>query len=305
MSRLPPGARLLQGRSTLGVVLLYACFAAVWILLSDHLLELALGNPDLLLLASTLKGWLFVAITSGLLYWLMQRQQRDAEPSAPPRSRRRTLTFVALLALSVGTIVSLSIWHSLSEERGRAAAQLQTIAAAKAREIAGWHAERLRDAGWAQKSEGLREAWLQWQEGRRDAQALRLRQFLTTFFVNDAVYNRVEIIDVDGQRLFGSNLHATPTMAPDAAQAPPVLHQGVLQALTSNQPLRVGPWRNAQGQLQISFIAPLAAESHRPAAVVLHHEPSEYLHPTLRDWPVPQETAETLLFRADDDGGVF
>lgn len=147
MPRRIPGARLLQGRSTLGVVLMYACFAALWILLSDHLLELVLGNPDLLLLASTLKGWLFVAVTSALLYWLMQRQQRSADRPAPALSRRRTLTFVALLALSVGTIVSLSIWHSLSEERARAAAQLQTIAAAKAREIAGWHAERLRDAG--------------------------------------------------------------------------------------------------------------------------------------------------------------
>lgn len=305
MSSQPPGARLLQGRSTIGVVLLYACFAALWILLSDHLLELTLSNPDLLLLASTLKGWLFVAVTSGLLYWLMQRQQRAPEQPRPTLSRRRTLTIIALLALSVGTIVSLSIWHSLSEERARAAAQLQTIAASKAREIAGWHIERMRDASWAQKSQGLRDAWLQWQEGRRDAQALRLRQFLTTFFVNDTVYTQVEIIDVEGQRLFGSELRAPQGNAPAATSAPPVLHQGVLEALTGNRPLRVGPWRNAQGRLQISFIAPLAAESHRPAAVVLHHEPSEYLHPTLRDWPVPQQTAETLLFRADDDDGVF
>ena len=47
----------------LRIVLLYAGFASLWILLSDKALELLLNDPAKITLASTLKGWVFVAVT--------------------------------------------------------------------------------------------------------------------------------------------------------------------------------------------------------------------------------------------------
>ncbi len=111
-----------------------------------------------------------------------------------------------------------------------------------------------------------------------------------------------------GQRLLSSELTAPQAdRTGRVAAAHPTLHQGVLEALTSNLPQRVGPWRDDDGRLRLSFIAPLAAETHQPAVVVLHHTPPAHLHhtppahlhPTLRDWPVPQQTAEAFLFRPD------
>ena len=43
-----------------GVVLIYALFAAGWILFSDSLVALLLTDPEYVLIASTLKGWAFV-----------------------------------------------------------------------------------------------------------------------------------------------------------------------------------------------------------------------------------------------------
>ena len=63
------GARI----GILRIVLLYAGFASIWILLSDKAVEFLLADPAKITLASTLKGWVFVAVTSILLYGLIRR----------------------------------------------------------------------------------------------------------------------------------------------------------------------------------------------------------------------------------------
>lgn len=55
------------------VVLAYALFAALWILLSDRALGLLFRDPETLVRASMFKGWFFVAVTSLLLWGLMRR----------------------------------------------------------------------------------------------------------------------------------------------------------------------------------------------------------------------------------------
>jgi PAS domain S-box-containing protein len=55
------------------VVLAYAAFAGLWILLSDRVMGLLIADPGTLVWASMLKGWFFVAVTSLLLYGLVRR----------------------------------------------------------------------------------------------------------------------------------------------------------------------------------------------------------------------------------------
>ncbi|MBL8363456.1 MAG: PAS domain-containing protein [Rubrivivax sp.] len=63
----PPTARV----ST--VVLTYAVFAGLWILLSDRAMGVLFVDPALLVQASMVKGWFFVGVTSLLLYVLVRR----------------------------------------------------------------------------------------------------------------------------------------------------------------------------------------------------------------------------------------
>lgn len=55
------------------IVLIYAIFAVLWVLLSDKAVELLFDDRHSIMLASTLKGWLFVVVTSLLLYVLLER----------------------------------------------------------------------------------------------------------------------------------------------------------------------------------------------------------------------------------------
>src|SRR6185369_11711154 len=61
-------------------VAIYALFAASWILGSDKLLDLLVQDRATIVQVGLYKGWLFVAVTSGLLYWLMRRPTLAASP---------------------------------------------------------------------------------------------------------------------------------------------------------------------------------------------------------------------------------
>lgn len=59
--------------TALRIVLVYAVFASLWILLSDKAVALLISDPDTMTRISMVKGWLFVAVTALLLYGLIQR----------------------------------------------------------------------------------------------------------------------------------------------------------------------------------------------------------------------------------------
>lgn len=71
-----PARRRLLGQATFAVVLSYAVFAALWILLSDSAVEAMFEDADQIIRISMIKGWLFVAVTTLLLFILVKRQIR-------------------------------------------------------------------------------------------------------------------------------------------------------------------------------------------------------------------------------------
>ncbi len=62
-----------ERKGILEVVLLYALFSGAWILLSDKAVEAMFSDPAQIIRVSMIKGWLFVAVTTALLYGLVMR----------------------------------------------------------------------------------------------------------------------------------------------------------------------------------------------------------------------------------------
>jgi diguanylate cyclase (GGDEF)-like protein/PAS domain S-box-containing protein len=58
--------------TSLRITLLYTLVGGLWILFSDHILGLIVSDRGLLLFLFTAKGWLYIAVTSLLLYALIQ-----------------------------------------------------------------------------------------------------------------------------------------------------------------------------------------------------------------------------------------
>ena len=71
----PPPSATPPAPSTgvLTIVLLYAVLSGIWILFSDKAVQWLFDDPAAMTIASTLKGWLFVAVTTALLYFLIRR----------------------------------------------------------------------------------------------------------------------------------------------------------------------------------------------------------------------------------------
>lgn len=55
------------------IVAVYSLFGGLWIYLSDSVLGLLVRDPDIMVTIATFKGFLFIATTAGLLYYLVGR----------------------------------------------------------------------------------------------------------------------------------------------------------------------------------------------------------------------------------------
>lgn len=102
MSALPslskPRSNSGQWHTVVKVVLIYAAFASAWILLSDKAVLLMTADPEELVMISMIKGWLFVAVTSLLLFVLLKRYWQQY--AAVLSQRMDTLRLIETIANS-------------------------------------------------------------------------------------------------------------------------------------------------------------------------------------------------------------
>ncbi|WP_260293130.1 PAS domain-containing protein [Sedimenticola hydrogenitrophicus] len=276
------------------IVLVYAIFAALWILLSDKTLEWLFQDTANLTLASTLKGWVFVVVTSLLLYGLMRRLAASDE-SAPihlgGRSLFQFLLLAGLIVLLAGAGISLMVQH----EQEKALARLQVIADLKSRQISDWRVEREKEAALIQSNSFFTEQFQRWQERddqrARDALRARLEQMRGSHG-----FSAIELFDPQGRYLLGTGAVPERT-APDLLTA-------LEQVRRDRQIHQAGPYRHPDGTTHLDFVVPLVIAQPAPC-LVLHIDLAEWLYPVLQTWPIPSDTGDTVLFRRDGDQVQF
>jgi diguanylate cyclase (GGDEF)-like protein/PAS domain S-box-containing protein len=94
--------RRATARASLPAVIGYALFSTLWIAVTDAVVIRLFPDPKDFAAASTLKGWLFVAVTSALLYVLMRKwfvQIQQVSASAGQEVRDSNHRFVTLFRL--------------------------------------------------------------------------------------------------------------------------------------------------------------------------------------------------------------
>ncbi|MGB7595798.1 MAG: EAL domain-containing protein [Erysipelotrichaceae bacterium] len=63
--------KLTPYRSAVRISLIYLIFGVLWIIISDRLLAFLVSDPEIYIQLSTVKGWIYVAITTAFLYVLV------------------------------------------------------------------------------------------------------------------------------------------------------------------------------------------------------------------------------------------
>ncbi len=285
------------------VVLVYAVFASGWILFSDSLVNVWLSDPDAIAAASTLKGWVFVAVTSLLLWVLLRRQLPGGTPAPSARRgagvRALVLPFV-LFALGVGALGYGSAVFTLRERNTQEYRRLEAIADLKSGQLSQWLDERRAGARAVAGNSGLsalHEKWRREHDEEARAGVLAALDSMRSAYH----YGRVALVDGEGQQLLTTGESFVPG---------PILMDAVRRALKGGQVVETSFYRDVASRLSdpvhLDFVVPMATRPGVPPLVlVLQVDPARSLFGYLNTWPVPSRTAETLLFRRDGNDLLF
>ncbi len=293
----------MASRKAARVAGLYLVFASLWIFASDHLLTLALDDPEMLVRIGMAKGFAFVAVTTLLLYlvlrlWDDPRAENGDRPARKPRLGKLAGIFAGLVLLVPLIAFSIVRLHG-PHMRDEAFAGLRTIAALKAGQIENWLNERQNDAeimagdnGLAMHAKRLAESG---DGASREYAANRLRSLTKAW-------------DADSTMLLNGSGQVLISAAKPSATPSPSRQRLLAEALDSGRIQRSELYRDASGRIHLDYAVPLPGNggNARPAAVALLHAPVErFLFPLIQSWPTPSPSAETLLVRRDGDHVLF
>jgi PAS domain S-box-containing protein len=283
----------------LSVVFIYALFATAWIVLSDQLTRLFFDDPETIILVSLLKGWVFVIITSLMLYGLMRSWFKAPEEFAVKAKKSvLQLWIFVLVAVVICVLTFAAMLLSVKHHKQQMISQLQAVADMKSRQIGDWRNERQRYAEFVQTSFFFAKNYLLWQESGNQESGEELKIRLEQSARN-RMFDGVTLISPLGVRLWSSYSETT------------ALSQKVLEATlltVSDRKVReIGPYRDSTGITRLDFVVPINRVSNegKVPVVIQHFELEKWLFPALTHWPMISATVETLLIKKDEEQVLY
>ena len=232
----------------LRVSLIYAVFAAIWILFSDSLLAFWLGAPPEQTLFSTLKGWAFVAVTATLLYLLLRRRHRDLESTRPLSAWHDLWRPLALAALLTAGITGAVVLHLLDREAEEYRRHIETVAELKTQQVENWITERMLSAGLHGTSFPQAEMYRAWREEEDPVAGERLALRLTQL-AEAGRFAAASLLDPDGRLLWASSAADQIDWFSEDQRTE------VLSIARSGEAGFIGPYLDLAGNVQLSFVA--------------------------------------------------
>jgi PAS domain S-box-containing protein len=312
------GLYTVRGRRVLSdiirIVVIYAVFASLWIVVSDRLVIHFLSDPAQIEFVSTLKGWVFVAVTSALLFVLLNRfsvrlssiksddsSSEENVEGVPVSVPRRLVGIFLVLLLFIVAIGWLSFQSLSSSIKKKQIEELSGVAELKARQVEDWLSERMAEITDQVRSPLFAGAFERWKDSRDPRQKQLLLSRLKMHI--DRGFCCIQFLDPDGKPLLsvGKDLH---TRGDHFSES--LLHQ----AAELQEPLLIDFHRaREEGALHLAFM--IAMRDQGPAdglplsLAIFTIDPSKDLFPLLQSWPRPSTSGETLLVRREGDEVVY
>ncbi len=265
--------------SALTVALVYAVCAALWIELSDFALGWLFTDASQFALASTLKGWFFVASTTLLLYAVLRKRWPRSAPKPPERGLLAggLIPLGLVLAITVGATA-----FTLRQKREVEVARLQSISRLKTQQVSDWLDEGVRDATLRFGEPFLKRAFKRWRDSKDSEFPERL-----TAIGWEGIFEGAIVFDGQGQPLWN-----TPGAKLESSR-----RSAVLTAANQETVTRLRAYRDQSDRVRIDFVVPLGSG----CCILLVSYPSERLPKSLLAWPGPSASGESVLFLRDKD----
>ncbi len=237
----------------------------------------------------------FVALGLSVLFAARAREPRRDDDVRLPRGAEAMLAALFLL-LAAGIVLWGTTWFREQERRlkERVDLQVSTIAKLKATELARWRTERLGDGRVLQESQAFRKLVDGFLAGALPpGDVAVLGQWLGS--VRESYgYQSVEVLDAGGATRLSIPADAAPVEGDDGRHFSELLRSGEARLVDLHTHGSVGP-------LRMAVVVPVLLEGQPRGAVLLGIDVPAYLDAHLSDWPVPSQTAATVLVRTEDD----
>ncbi|WP_051242992.1 PAS domain-containing hybrid sensor histidine kinase/response regulator [Azohydromonas australica] len=226
---------------------------------------------------------------------MAERTSVETTPDADARAALwKPLLLLAVLTLA---LTLLGVWALYRQDEAREAARLEAVAELRANQVLSWLDDTRRAARFLGTSRPLAELFLQWRqegsEAARDTFRERVLSYREVIAASDVL-----VVDPRGQAL----LHQDDGAGPLPPPAP--LRSAIERALGSGEVQHSGLYlhEGAPQPLRLDIVMPLVfSGSPAPALLVFRIDPHAQLYPLLARWPVPSDTAETVLWRRVGD----
>ncbi len=276
------------------IALAYAIVGAVWILLSDWLLVQIIADGDLRSQVSAVKGWLFVAVTTALLFAVL----RKGQPTAPvPRlalSGRWLWGALAAAMFVLAGAVELARLRMAAQDAALAA-QLESIAELRAQEVANWILVRRDRARLARSSQLWAELARRWLDQHDEAARTQLLDRLGEMRRSHGE-GLTALFDASGRFIGGDDALADATGSEELRDA---IRRAIADRMVEDTGLYgVGGDRSRNW---LDVVAPLVGEGAPRVVAVFRSDSGAELLPRLRQWPGSERTATSLLVRRQGD----
>jgi signal transduction histidine kinase len=211
---------------------------------------------------------------------------------------------VIFLVLIVGIMITGYLYYAqqkkqLKKEVGK---NISSIAELKTREIVKWKKERLGDASVLMANPLIVEAVRKISEGKSGHETRQAILSVMRFLKKYYGYENIYLLDVKG----------TPVLSTSDSRAEIEEYAIKLatEAMNARKIIFSGLHRGKDVQdIHIGMFAPIFADEGKAlqvyGAFLFRIDPNEYLFPLIQSWPVPSETAETLLVRKEGNEVLF
>ncbi|MCX6879707.1 MAG: GAF domain-containing protein [Verrucomicrobia bacterium] len=236
----------------------------------------------------------------------MHPTPKHQPPEASIRSddSRSARAFILILVVLAADIVASGYYYYRYQARQvRATAEQQLLAIDELRvsELTQWRNERLGDGGILFKNAAFADLVRRFLEQPEDPDAPpQLRSWIDKYGTHFR-YDEIRLLDTHGQTRLSSPA--------GLAVVSPVVAEHAAAALRTGQLELQDFFRSTvDGKIRLALLVPIfdEADGQRPLGViVMRIDPAAYLYPLISRWPVPSETAETLLVRREGNEVVF
>src|SRR5690606_11112753 len=196
-------SQIARPTSILRIVLMYAGISAHWIISSDWAVAQLFRDAELNHIASTVKGWFFVAFTSVMLFYLLRSLHISAATEAVDEvavgDRASAGWSLALTLLAIVVITGASIAIVLKQEKQKIVAQMELVADFRDSQLERWLARREMAVEFLQAQHHLASLYRRWQTGDEQARDQLRIELGALGKLNDL--RNLCLLDENGERL--------------------------------------------------------------------------------------------------------